>query len=461
MRFPQKIKLLICGCLLVLGALCLIQYRLVQNTYRLEKSAYFDQVEQQLERKSQAISDSLNNKVMKRLIDKVKYQLESGSRPGLDSFQQQVDYTAVRYRQLISQAFSSDSLLRDVEYSLGYTNIILYHREQADTLLHEGSAPLLLAGTGIGDHTVAVGKQQAGFPVNIKTKGPEIEFYRLAVSNKTIINASNWQRNVLRRMYTTLAGSVLLIAAVIVIFFMIFTALFRQKKIAEVTTDFANSMTHELKTPLSAAALVVKSLRTPDAKLDEQWFDELLAQLDRQHGKIQRLMDNVLTSAMDRPIGMVQFERTSLKKIVYELKLLANAANRELVVTGETEAVIYTNADLLMAILSNLLDNALKYTPDKSALSLNIAKKNDNTITISLADQGTGIDKKHHELIFHKFFRVPQTENGHIKGLGLGLYLCCMHAEQIDGKLTYEINSGGGSTFNLILTDDQNADITS
>jgi two-component system phosphate regulon sensor histidine kinase PhoR len=72
------------------------------------------------------------------------------------------------------------------------------------------------------------------------------------------------------------------------IFFMVFPALLRQKRIADVTTDFANNMTHELKTPLSAAALVVKSLCTPDAKLDEEWFDKLLEQLDRQHGKIRR-----------------------------------------------------------------------------------------------------------------------------------------------------------------------------
>jgi len=451
MRFPQKIALLICGCVLVLGVLCLIQYRLVRNTYRLEQAAYFRQVQQQLATKSQALSDSLNNRVMKALLNKLQDQLENGIRPSIAGFQQHIDQVAGNYRHLIGQTLLKDSLLRDIGFSLEYTKIVLYHGESVDTLLRADSTPLLLTGKRSSAFLISEGKQQVGFPVKADAANRKTQFYRLAVWNRPGINATGWQKPVLKRMFATLAGSAALIAALVLVFFLIFSALLRQKKIAEVTADFANNMTHELKTPLSAAALVVKSLRTPDAKMDEEWFDELLDQLDRQHGKIRRLMDSVLTSALEKPIGIAQLRQTRLKTLLNDLAMLANAAGRELRLAGQTEAVICTDPDLITAILSNLLDNALKYTPPESCLSLNIRLIQDQNITISLEDQGPGIERKYQRYLFQKFFRVPRTDTGQIKGLGLGLYLCRIQVQQLGGKLTYERSTSGGSIFNLIL----------
>lgn len=387
---------------------------------------------------------------MKLLLKTLQYQIENGIQPKLAGFQHQVDGVAGNYRRLIDRALLKDSLLSDIDFSFEYTRVLLYSGGKTDTLLGTGSHPLLLAGKGNGTFLISEGKQQTGFVVQPISPYAQTRFYRLTVWNRPGINAANWQQTVLRRMSATLAGSAALIAALVVVFFLIFSALLRQKRIADITTDFANNMTHELKTPLSAAALAVKSLRTPDAKLDDEWFDELLGQLDRQHGKIRRLMDNVLTSALDRPIGMVRLRQLKLKTLLDDLTILATAAGRKLVLTGQTEAVICTDPDLLTAILSNLLDNALKYTPPGSPLNLNIHTA-DRTMIISLHDQGPGIERKYQRYLFQKFFRVPQADGGQIKGLGLGLYLSRIQARQLNGKLTYEQNAGGGSTFNLIL----------
>ena len=460
MRFPQKITLLICGCVLVLSVLCLIQYRMVQNTYRLEQTTYFQQVQRQLENKSQTLSDSLNNHVMKALLSRLQYQLEKGTRPNLNGFQQQVDQVAGNYRYLISRALLKDSLLRNIGFNFEYTRVVLYRGGKIDTLLGAGSKPLLLTGKGNSTFLISEGKQQVGFKVKANSSSVQPQFYSLAVWNRPGISATGWQQTVFRRMLATLAGSVALIAALIIIFFLIFSALLRQKRIADVTTDFANNMTHELKTPLSAAALVVKSLRTPDAKLDEEWFNELLEQLDRQHRKIRRLMDIVLTSALDKPIGAIQLRKLNLKKILEDLTMLATAGGRELVLAGQIETVICTDPDLLTAILSNLLDNALKYTSPESPLSLSIRQSTDRYTLISLKDQGPGIEKKYQRYLFQKFFRVPRADTGQIKGLGLGLYLSRIQARQLSGKLTYERNSSGGSTFNLTLPYAKDMDTT-
>lgn len=447
---------MIFGCILLLVILCVIQYRLVRNTYRLEQTIYFQQVERQLETKTQLLSDSLNSQVMKTLLNTLQYQLENGMQPNLSGFQQQIDQDRGNYKRLISQALLKDSLLHDIAYSFKYTRIILYHDGQTDTLLK--SKPLLLAGKGSGIFSLSEGKQQAGFRIKRNNADVSKGTYRLAVWNMPMIDAADWQQTVLKRMSVTLIGSVALIAALILVFFLIFSALFRQKRIAEVTTDFANNMTHELKTPLSAAALVVKSLRTPDAKLDQEWFDELLEQLDRQHGKILRLMNNVMTSALDKPVIALQLRKLELKKLLEDLSMLVNAAGRQLVLSGQTESVLYTDPDLLTSILSNLLDNALKYTPAESSLSLNIHQTTDRRIRISVEDDGPGIEKKYQRYLFQKFFRVPRNDGGQIKGLGLGLYLCRIQARQLNAELSYERNDSGGSIFNLILPHAKNTD---
>lgn len=461
MRFSKKLALLIGGCGMVLGGLCLIQYRLIRNTYRLEEAARLQQVKQRLEDKSQSLSDSLNHQVMAALLQHVQGQLKKAQKPLLNNFQQQIDSIGEKYRYDIQHVLLSDSLLRDIMYGLQYTRVVLYSGQVADTLLGTGSKPLVLAGDDYY-HSPAVfsigeGLQQAGFSLSTGMGSPTVEQsgYRLAVWTKPMVFASQWQKAVFHRMALTLAGSVLLILAMTVIFFLVFMALLRQKKVADITTDFANNMTHELKTPLSTAAVVVKSLRVPEAKLDEEWYHELLNQLDGQHEKIRRMMDSVLTSAIDQPMGMVQLHVIRLSSLLQEMKILAAASGRDLLITENDNLAIHTDPDLLTGILANLVDNALKYTPAGTPLAIH-SEATGRTLRISLEDRGPGIHASHQRYLFKKFFRVPAQGN-HVRGLGLGLYLCCMQAKQLGGSIVYQRNAYGGSTFTITLPYDKDA----
>ena len=451
MRFPQKVTLLICGCVIVLVGLCLIQYRLVVNTYRLEKAAYFRQVKQQLTTDTQMLTDSLNHHVMRDLLDTLQYQLKNGLHPNVKVFSRHINQKTVRYQHLINEALLKNPLLKNVGYSLLFTEILLSHKEHTDTLVQARSRPLILTGNGNGKFLISEGKQLFGFGLKTNTLGTTPDNYRLEVRNAERIAANDWQQTVFRKMSSTLAGSTILITAVVVLFFLIFKALLQQKKIAEVTTDFANNMTHELKTPLSTAGLIVKSLRTPDAKLDEGWSDELLDQLDRQHGKIRQLVDKILTSALENPLGVAQMRTFHIKDILDEITMVTAGANRELLVRGQTELVLHTDPELVSAILANLVDNALKYTAADSILLLEIHINKEQTVTISLQDEGPGIDQKYHRYLFQKFFRVPRPDTGQIKGLGLGLYLCRLQARQLNGELTYLQSASGGSIFKLMI----------
>ncbi|NII26433.1 HAMP domain-containing histidine kinase [Pseudoflavitalea sp. X16] len=464
MRFAQKLTLLIIGCIIVLGGLCLIQYYLIRNTYRLEQSAYLQQVKQRLGTRGQVLIDSLNHQGMVALLRDIRDSLESGRKPSLNNFQQQIEVVAAPHRHAISQALSGDSLLHDNHYVLLYTHVVLYHRQVADTLLPGGAPPLVLTG-GNADQSANVlpiseGLQQAGFSLGTDTVTAMTytPAYRLSVWTKAAIVAEHWQATILRRMAWTLIGSALLIIAVTVIFFLVFMTLFRQKQIADVTTDFANNMTHELKTPLSSAAVVVKSLRTPEARLDESWYGELLNELDRQHEKIRRMMDSILTSAMDQPMGMTQSRPFNLAGVLKEMEQLVTASGRDLQYTGNEDIVVNADPDLLTGILANLVDNALKYTPAGTSLHIHteIAGR---TLRISLEDQGSGIPSSLRRHLFRKFFRVPRPAGNHIRGLGLGLYLCRMQAKQLGGDIAYHTSASGGSLFTITLPYDNNTAI--
>lgn len=461
MRFAQKLTLLITGCIAVLGGLCLIQYYLVRNTYRLEKSAYLQQVKQRLGARSQPLIDSLNHQGMVALLRNIQDSLERGRKPSLGNFQQQLDLVAGSYRDAVGRALSGDSLLHDIRYILQYTRVVLQRKETADTLLFTGAPPLVLTGGNSGAVAnvlpVSEGIQQAGFslPADTATPAAYIPVYRLSVGTTAAVVAAHWQATILRRMAWTLVGSVLLILLVTVIFFFVFITLLRQKQVADVTTDFANNMTHELKTPLSSAAVVVKSLRTPEARLDESWYGELLNELDRQHEKIRRMMDSILTSAIDQPMGMAQVRPFSLSTVLREMEHLVAASGRDLLYTGKEDIMLNTDPDLLTGILANLVDNALKYTPAGTSLYIHadIAGK---ILRIALEDEGPGIPLSLRRHLFKKFFRVPRPSGDPVRGLGLGLYLCRMQAKQLGGDIAYHTSASGGSLFTITLPYDNN-----
>ena len=163
------------------------------------------------------------------------------------------------------------------------------------------------------------------------------------------------------------------------------------------------------------------------------------------------MVDKILTSALENPVGVAQMRTFHIKDILDEITMVTAGANRELLVRGQTELVLRTDPELVSAILANLVDNALKYTAADSVLLLEIHINKEQTVTISLQDEGPGIDQKYHHYLFQKFFRVPRPDTGQIKGLGLGLYLCRLQARQLNGELTYVRSVSGGSIFKLII----------
>lgn len=452
MAFSKKIWLLFAGCLVVWLILCFIQYRLVRNSFRLEERVYIRQIEEKL-KEPEYLSDSLDHKVMAELLLYLKNELSSGRRPDLSQFQQRAAKVTVSENIALKSLPGDCCIMEGISHTLQYPQIILYSQEKADTLLSRKSNPLLLT-TALQNGSskkIELGEELKKFSFNIHKNNIGNETpYRLEVIMQSLVYAKHWDRNIYKRMILTIIDSSVLILAVLTLFFLVFRALLKQKKIADITTSFANNMTHELKTPLASAGVAVKSLRTPEARLDEEWHNELLDQLNDQHNKIRRIMDSVLNSAMDKPWGMPQIKRTSLKVIVDDAEHMVINAGRPFSRTGSDQISIDTDPDLLLGILANLIDNAIKYTQPHTPVNIHYGITSDQFF-IAVEDSGKAIPSKYQKYLFQKFFRVPREDGRHIRGLGLGLYLCRMQVTELGGNISYRVNKKGGNTFTIHL----------
>lgn len=244
--------------------------------------------------------------------------------------------------------------------------------------------------------------------------------------------------------------AILLILAVIVLFYLVFRAMIRQKKLAGIKTDFANNITHELKTPLTSVGLVLKSLDRPEVQGDKQKTAELLATLKRQHEKIQQTVDFVLESAMEAH-PEIHKQATDiaayLQNYVDDLRIADHLLEPNVI--PATQPVI-TNTQLLDKILNNLVENAVKYSPVGSVIILK-GYPSGLHYFIEVADQGPGIASDHQVNLFDKFFRVPEDNKHTVKGLGLGLYLSRKAAIAMGANLNLKSTSGAGCVFTLEL----------
>ncbi|MEP1789236.1 HAMP domain-containing sensor histidine kinase, partial [Reichenbachiella sp.] len=260
---------------------------------------------------------------------------------------------------------------------------------------------------------------------------------------------------------STLAGemwiwgfSSLVLLIVVVFFGYTLSAIFRQKKLSEIQKDFINNMTHEFKTPISTIALSSDVLQSK----------EIVQQPERltQYAQIIKKEATRLQNQVDRVLQMATVEKNTISLTRQEINLneliaqSVQSAQLNLKEGGEIRFEppvedIIINADKvhLTNIIYNLLDNAVKYT--EKAPTVVIAASSDNDgVVISIQDDGKGIDKKDHELIFKKFYRIPTGNVHNVKGFGLGLYYVKMIVEAHQGKITVD-SSENGTTFTVHL----------
>ena len=216
--------------------------------------------------------------------------------------------------------------------------------------------------------------------------------------------------------------------------------------------EFVAVVSHELRTPVTALIGYAKTLQQPEFSEDPAMRGEFLERMDRQGDRLLRLVENLLTTAklesdeLTISIGRVLFE--DLCREVVEG--LASEGSRAVVDVPSDLPVLHSDRQLLGRILSNLLDNALKYSPDGSAVEL-AAERDGDGVRFWVRDHGIGIDAGQLDRIFDRFYQVDSSSTRRFRGAGLGLSMVKELVEHLGGSIGVESAPGSGSMFTVTL----------
>lgn len=223
-------------------------------------------------------------------------------------------------------------------------------------------------------------------------------------------------------------------------------------------SEFLANMSHELRTPLNSILILAKLLE--DNKSGNLLPDQVkYASVIHSAGTdLLHLINNILDLSKIESGNMeLVIEDTPLSPITYDLLELFNGIAEsktidfQIIVDENAPTSISTDEQRLRQILKNLLSNAFKFTKEKGKVQLLVARVSDNTLALSVRDNGIGIPKEKQQLIFDAFKQADGSTSRKFGGTGLGLSICRELATMLGGEIHVASQEGAGSTFTLIL----------
>jgi signal transduction histidine kinase len=230
-----------------------------------------------------------------------------------------------------------------------------------------------------------------------------------------------------------------------------------QRALDELKGEFVATVSHELRTPLAAIYGSAQTLQREDLTLDPETRGRLLEVITAESERLTRITGDILL-ANTLASGRLRLDHrmVNLGTLATEVidQVRAAFAHREDIsidISGaEGAGEIVADGDRLRQILINLLDNAVKYSPDGGCVRLELETRS-GAIRFAVRDEGMGIPASEQQQIFGKFYRVDPTLSRGVRGTGLGLYICRELARRMQGHVWVESREGEGSTFYVDL----------
>jgi signal transduction histidine kinase len=224
----------------------------------------------------------------------------------------------------------------------------------------------------------------------------------------------------------------------------------KMAELAQMKTDFVSVVSHELRTPLTSIIGALSTLRRPELKPKDERASQLVDMASDQANRLRTLIEDLLV--------MSRLEATSLpvRPVVFELHqfltdtLAPISGAAEVTVHVEPPAgAVRADPDHLARIVTNLVENALKYGGDGEVAVESVVRPGD--VRISVIDHGPGIPYEKHAVIFQRFTQLQPNATRSRGGAGLGLSIVKGLAEAMNGRVWYEPTVGGGATFTVSL----------
>ncbi|HCC70822.1 MAG TPA: hypothetical protein DEQ09_06695 [Bacteroidales bacterium] len=252
------------------------------------------------------------------------------------------------------------------------------------------------------------------------------------------------------------------ISSIIVsLFLIVFTVsnimiILRQKRISEIRNDFINNMTHELKTPISTISLASQMIGDESISQNKKNLNKISSILNDESIRLKYQVEKVLqASAFDK--GTIK-----LKKVNIDIHPIINSAidNFRLQISdtrgnltkklNAKESILKIDEAHILNMISNLLDNAIKYSNGNPEILVETSDDN-KQLTISISDKGIGIKKDDIRRIYDKFHRVPTGNIHNVKGFGLGLNYVKKIVEEHNGTINVHSQINKGTRFEISL----------
>ncbi|RLD67307.1 MAG: hypothetical protein DRI84_02760 [Bacteroidetes bacterium] len=242
----------------------------------------------------------------------------------------------------------------------------------------------------------------------------------------------------------------------IIALFLNLSFLRKQKKTSRIQSDFIGNMTHELKTPIATIS-VASEMLMKDRVLDDRGKSKRYSKIIFEENlRLKKLVERVMQIALFEN-GTMKIKLTDVNlhdAIIQSCNAISMIVNkREGVLDMDlqaTESNYKVDSTHFSNIITNLLENAIKYSPDSPQIVIKTTDYSDG-ILISINDKGIGISKKYQDRIFDRFFRVQDGDIHNSKGFGLGLYYVRRVIEAHGGTIKVRSELGNGSSFEIYL----------
>ncbi|CAN5840762.1 HAMP domain-containing sensor histidine kinase [soil metagenome] len=266
----------------------------------------------------------------------------------------------------------------------------------------------------------------------------------------------NEQGYILRSMWLMLILSAMFILFIILLFYYSISTIFRQKHLSEIKNDFISNMTHELKTPISTISLACEVLGDDAISKTKERTDRYLTMIMEENKRLGVLVENVLQTAL---LDKGNFKLKPINIDIHEIILQA-VGSVQLAIDKKGGEIscdlrakkheIFADHTHVQNVIYNLLDNAIKYTPEKPDIRI-FTEDLPNGLEFCVKDNGIGISRDQQKKIFEKLYRVPTGNIHDVKGFGLGLSYVKAIVEKHGGEVWVESEPGRGSSFHVRL----------
>ncbi|MGD2033484.1 MAG: HAMP domain-containing sensor histidine kinase [Bacteroidales bacterium] len=251
-------------------------------------------------------------------------------------------------------------------------------------------------------------------------------------------------------------SSSLLTIFLVITFSFVLHVILKQKRLSEMKSDFVNNMTHELKTPISTISLASQMLSDNSIPVAEKNYNRISDIIKEESKRLGYQVERVLQMAkFDQGKLKLQFEEVHMHEIIESVTatFMIQIDSKQGMLIPSLHAdndLIFADPGHIANMLSNLLDNAVKYTPENPEIFVE-TRNIDQKLLVVVRDNGIGISKANQRKIFDKFYRVSTGNVHNVKGFGLGLSYVKKIIQEHGGTISVESEPDEGTVFEVSI----------